>query len=504
MKAKGSGIAVFLEKIALIITLLAFLAVTLAGFFVTCQIEIDRPSENIERVLFLPGNVPVNIMALVILLCLVLLVLRQKIEPWMTWAVVGAMVLLVIGGGLYWVNNTHAIPYADSASMMEHARWIVLGDWEPIRSSYYLRTFPFQMGYLKYLELFFRAFGVDMAPIILQNVNVFSVAASNLLVIALGKALFQNRKVTFFTAILTLAFVQPIFLTTFLYGNLPGMFFANLGLFCGILAIKKHWAFYFPAGIALALACILKMNFAIAVIALGIVLVLSAIKGRNWIPALAALAIAALVLFAGSLPQKHYEKRAGVSFGEGTPQTAWLVTGFRESSLCSGWYNSYTTTVLMENGYDQEQTKAQIQKDFQERLSIFLSRPRYAAAFFGKKYISQWQEPTYQSVWSSAAGEHRAAPAPAVESIYSGRAGEVLFAYCTHLVHLIYVGFLLGVLRLIKGSNLPALALPLVLLGAALYHLIFEAKAQYVLVYIPLMLPIAAQGLVNLSAKSKK
>ncbi|MBQ2769912.1 MAG: hypothetical protein IJF41_01585 [Clostridia bacterium] len=41
MKAKGSGIAVFLEKIALIITLLAFLAVTLAGCFVTCRIEID-------------------------------------------------------------------------------------------------------------------------------------------------------------------------------------------------------------------------------------------------------------------------------------------------------------------------------------------------------------------------------------------------------------------------------------------------------------------------------
>ena len=130
MKAKGSGIAAFLEKIALVFTFLAFLAVTSAGFFVTCQIEIDRPAENIERVLFLPGNVAVNVMALVILFCLVLLLLRQKIEPWMTWAASGAMLLLVICGGFYWVNNTHAIPYADAGAMLEHARWIVSGDWD--------------------------------------------------------------------------------------------------------------------------------------------------------------------------------------------------------------------------------------------------------------------------------------------------------------------------------------------------------------------------------------
>ena len=49
-----------------------------------------------------------------------------------------------------------------------------------------------------------------------------------------------------------------------------------------------------------------------------------------------------------------------------------------------------------------------------------------------------------------------------------------------------------------------ALALPVTILGGALYHLLFEAKAQYAYPYMVYMLPLAAAGLCALAEKLKK
>ena len=61
-----------------------------------------------------------------------------------------------------------------------------------------------------------------------------------------------------------------------------------------------------------------------------------------------------------------------------------------------------------------------------------------------------------------------------------------------------------GVRLLKKKGDMAALALPVTILGGALYHLIFEAKAQYAYPYMVYMLPLAAMGLCALAEKLKK
>ena len=46
-----------------------------------------------------------------------------------------------------------------------------------------------------------------------------------------------------------------------------------------------------------------------------------------------------------------------------------------------------------------------------------------------------------------------------------------------------------------RRANLPALALAMCALGGCLYHMLFEAKAQYIYMYAVLMMPVAARGL---------
>ena len=62
----------------------------------------------------------------------------------------------------------------------------------------------------------------------------------------------------------------------------------------------------------------------------------------------------------------------------------------------------------------------------------------------------------------------------------------------------------LGGVRLMKRKNdMAALALPVTILGGVLYHLLFEAKAQYAYPYMVYMLPLAAAGLCGLENRLK-
>ena len=60
----------------------------------------------------------------------------------------------------------------------------------------------------------------------------------------------------------------------------------------------------------------------------------------------------------------------------------------------------------------------------------------------------------------------------------------------------------LGGARLMKKKDdAAALMIPVTILGGVLYHLLFEAKAQYAYPYMVYMLPLAAAGLCGLEER---
>ena len=59
---------------------------------------------------------------------------------------------------------------------------------------------------------------------------------------------------------------------------------------------------------------------------------------------------------------------------------------------------------------------------------------------------------------------------------------------------LIFFGMLLSLFELWRRRDMESSLLPLIILGGLLYHLLFEAKSQYVLPYFVLMIPMAAFG----------
>ena len=79
-----------------------------------------------------------------------------------------------------------------------------------------------------------------------------------------------------------------------------------------------------------------------------------------------------------------------------------------------------------------------------------------------------------------------------------------MMAYMNAAQNVVFGLAALGGVRLMKRKNdMAALALPVTILGGVLYHLLFEAKAQYAYPYMVYMLPLAAAGLCGLENRLK-
>jgi hypothetical protein len=89
-----------------------------------------------------------------------------------------------------------------------------------------------------------------------------------------------------------------------------------------------------------------------------------------------------------------------------------------------------------------------------------------------------------------------------VESLGSGDAGNAINAYFNQLMQFVYAALTLSfffLLRKKEERGEDRVIIPLILIGAVLYHALFEAKSQYAIIYVPMMLPYAAYGVKKLS-----
>ena len=93
-----------------------------------------------------------------------------------------------------------------------------------------------------------------------------------------------------------------------------------------------------------------------------------------------------------------------------------------------------------------------------------------------------------------------------MDSVYSGGMQKVFDNWFNYFVMLIYLSFTAGMIFMIfrKKLTTESLILPVAILGAILYHMLFEAKSQYILPYFILMIPFAVYGFTESMRAIKK
>ncbi|MDP4120419.1 MAG: hypothetical protein Q8876_05110, partial [Bacillota bacterium] len=210
--------------------------------------------------------------------------------------------------------------------------------------------------------------------------------------------------------------------------------------------------------------------------------------------------------------RSHYELKAGI------PMVSWMAMGLNESETASGWYNgTYTVTNYSNANYDNEIASNQSKQEIKKRESVFLNDINYSVNFFFKKFASQWNEPTYGSIWTNEVRDHYSEPVSIgkyiagsgnpdtrINTYVPGLGESGMKTYMNFFQQFIVFGAMIAILIILMcKKDLAFLVFPLIILGGFAYHLLFEAKSQYAITYFILMIPLAAYGIYEAELKIK-
>ena len=197
-----------------------------------------------------------------------------------------------------------------------------------------------------------------------------------------------------------------------------------------------------------------------------------------------------------------YSARSGAELNTQVSQTLYAYLGISDSGMAPGWYNGKAMETLRDSQMDVDKANEIAKQGISDRLT-YLSTNHQLGDFYWKKFISQLNEPSFESIWLSQVRRHNYPEGEAlpkiVDSVYSGGLQKLLDIWFNYYVMMIYIFFTAGLLWMIyrKKLNTGSLILPVAILGGILYHLLFEGKCQYLLPYFVMTIPFAAYGFIE-------
>ncbi len=502
--------------VRIIICLFAFFLIgilTFASLFSTTGMEIIGDGKAISnQVIQIPyGNESVwyyhdNILANLLWLgagtaiCFAVILRLKKMSLKLEILILSVWVIL---SGSIWVISSQVAPTFDSWQVADAAVQAAndnLGFMEYAYFSYY----PFQLGYVLLNEMLtriYQLFAEVKNLLFLEIMNVLFLAGIYDGILVLNKKIFQDERIHQLTFLLFLFSIQPVISCSFIYGIYPG-------LLCAVWAIvfeaeylrTEKIRFVLLSSILIALAYLIKPNYLICLIAMMIVAAVKLISSLKQ-PKIAAVCGAYILMsccLSFSLPGtvvRFYESRSGICLKNSLPMISYISMGLSESDSAPGWYNENHTLGNFHNHDCNTEAAAEASREhIKDRLKTFSENTHYRDEFFYKKFVSQWNETSYQSIWNNKVREqYQEKKNPAKWICTDGEKSAK--GYMDIYAQFIFTGVLLGCVACFRKKKLMQIIFPLIVIGGMMYHLLSESKSQYAIPYYILMTGFAAVGI---------
>ena len=429
-------------------------------------------------------------------------------------AVVPCALLLLLACSVAWVMllRTDANFYNDSIRLDQYAQALLSGDYGVFtadlgdQGASYLTVYPFQSGSVWLLAGVYALFGAgnQMAFQLLNCVFVVVTAAS---LIYIAARLFPGEGTVGLASVLAVLFLPLTFSVAFVYGNAIGF-----GLCCASLALNvsamqapdsalRRWSLFAAGAVVMVFALIVKSTFVIMLIALVLAWLILLVRERRAPQVLIVLAAVVLVNAATSVPVHLLESTVGIDFGDGMPKTSWIAMGLSWDSYINrpGWWSPVQATHFAQVGADTEAQGAFAMESIKAALAGFLADPLYCTRFFVYKLMTEWLDPTFQSLYYSATSAGAATSSLANQVIYNGyTANRVLTIFMDAYQSLFYLSSFAGIVCAFRHRadlRSGALLMIIAFLGGVACYLLWEAKSVYTMPFALLLLPFASYGL---------
>lgn len=455
------------------------------------EIPIDTNDSMIRNILFLG-------FALTLLFGAFLLETKTalKTQKLIARCMLGISLLWTGVGGFWWITEVDRQPEGDQAYIYGGASMFIDGNFEYLIPSGYCGMYPYQLGLIFLVELFFGVVG---------TYNYFAIQVL-FVILAVGivwqgyvlvEKITEKSLLAALYCLFMMGCLPLIFYSGWVYGDIPSTFFLLLSANM-LISYGKKGGLRYLAGVVLSMtmAVIVRQTSIILLIALCLVGGVWALvkRDKRLAVALVIAAISPTLIFSGIY--KMYELRSGHEHAEGIPLYTTLVMGMQESNGKYGWDSPYCKQVYFDADCNPEVAAEVSKKDLEERFSNLVDNPGYAWTFFKGKVLSQWNEPLYESLYFSNKYQKGKAPKPDsfIARISTDYFPKVL-GFCDGMQFMMYVGVLCYFLFAINKKSSLLQHLPVVgMLGGFFFSIIWEAKARYILPYYLMMYPMAVVG----------
>lgn len=400
------------------------------------------------------------------------------------------------------VLTTQLVPRADQKYVITIAEAFRNGDFSAMDKGAYLDKYPFQSRLVWVLYLLSFVFGKGNF-VAIQLLNVVAFLFSAFFLGRIAKAVFKNDEVKFFTEIIFLFFVPLMCYVSFVYGNVGG-------LCLGLGAVYFELKFFesqkiidmIISAVFISFAVLLKPNFLIFLVAMVIFLILDMVKKKKILKqGVSILILAALYFIVGFTADFTVKSISKRELSDGIPNTAWVALGLQEGWKGPGWYTRFSIDTYKENGYDTEKTKEAVLENISQSLDDFKSGKRDAVDFFARKTASQWNDPTFQCVNLMQGHESDVQEKFILPKFMYGENATWIFEIFNIVHTLMLFGILLWFVSEYKKLDVNMLILAVIFIGGFLFHLLWEAKAQYTVLFYVLIFPYCIMGYIKFIPK---
>ncbi|MDD6797391.1 MAG: glycosyltransferase family 39 protein [Clostridia bacterium] len=419
--------------------------------------------------------------------------LENPMLPRIAFIALASFLLVLIVG-------TQLSPGSDSGMICAVARRIISNDLSEdftLTTIQYMQKYPNQNGMVVFIYLLFNLVGVDNY-VALQIINLISLGVAYYFIYVLLRELFGIR-IANVSLLIMCAFLPFSIYVMFVYGTMLGMAFAMMACTFLVKFFKTGKMRYgFIAAVSAALATAFKSNYMIVFVALVITALLVFLRSKDF----KVLAVVALVcilnLLVSPVTSALYSKISGAEPSNGIPHLAWVAMGLQESKgKAEGWYNGYNDMVFENNGRDTALANEECKAYLSERIPYMLKNPAYTLKFFAKKTASQWNNPTFECftfIQDMQINHHKVMPA--LQALYDNDSGvnKMLAFWMNIMQSCILVGAFLYFVINFKKNDVLTLLYAVIFVGGFLFHFIWEAKCQYTVVYVLLLIPYAVMG----------
>lgn len=393
------------------------------------------------------------------------------------------------------IVNTNINLVYDQWFVYKGTQDFVDGNFEMWEVGGYLYEYPFQNGLVLLYAPLMILFG-DNTYWVVQIINAVFYFLLAVGLYRIAKKLFQ-KEVALFTYAGVLFFLPLWSYVKYLYGNLPGLSFGVWAIYFSMIFVENgKWKYLLGSMGCIFMAMVYKSNILIYAIAICIVLIMEAMNQRKVKYALAAAFLAVSAILGMKTPSWIVHGITGCITDQGIPTIHCVSMGLKESYVAPGWYNGDSGQLFAENGYSVERMTKVVWESIADSLKLFGQEKDYALRFFSRKVASIWNNPTFEGFAIVVKGNlHGTLEYWMKDILYSGGIVNTILTVLLDIVQSVYLfGMVLYIMYSRKQHELRK-AIPLVaFIGGFIFHIFWEAKCQYTIIFFVLLIPYAFEG----------